>query len=138
MVEQFLRVAAPDRLDPKLRKAITALCPSTSAPYTTTNLMTDSPNSPHPVVIVPGTLATGPIPASAARPTSNAFASDGRVRETSPIAPAASAVTSATPASSTGLSAVPRVWTAHSLTGVGVASMTVEPMARALESPPRV
>ena len=67
--------------------------------------------------------------ARAARTTSSPFARGCRLRDTTPMAAAASAVTTATVESSTGLSAVPRVCTAHSLTGVGVASMTVEPMA---------
>ena len=53
----------------------------------------------------------------------------GFVRATSPIAAAARAVTRATLPSRIGLSAVPKFWTAHSFTGVGVASMTVEPTA---------
>ena len=65
-----------------------------------------------------------------ARAPSRARPSVRRVRATRPIAPARSSVTTATEPMRIGLSAVPNVATAHSLTGVGVASMTVEPTAR--------
>ncbi len=73
--------------------------------------------------------AIAAAPASPARATSRIRASVGRLRETSPIRAAAMAVTRATLVRSTGLSAVPKWCTAHSLTGVGVASITVEPTA---------
>ena len=39
------------------------------------------------------------------------------------------AITTSTSTDSTSLSAVPKVWIAHSLTGPGVRSMTADPMA---------
>ena len=51
------------------------------------------------------------------------------MRDTSPIAAAARTTTRVTLPSRIGLSLVPKFWTAHSFTGVGVASMTVEPTA---------
>ena len=53
----------------------------------------------------------------------------GRRADSSPATAARRRVTTATLPMRTGLSAVPIVRTAHSLTGVGVASMTVEPTA---------
>ena len=53
-----------------------------------------------------------------------------RVRASRPIPAATSRVTTATDPMRIGLSLVPKVETAHSLTGVGVASMTVDPTAR--------
>jgi hypothetical protein len=64
-----------------------------------------------------------------ARAPSRASPRVRRVRAIRPMAPASSSVTSVTDPMRTGLSAVPNVATAHSLTGVGVASTTVEPTA---------
>ena len=68
-------------------------------------------------------------PARAARPTTRMLARLGLVRDTSPITAAARTTTRVTLPNRIGLSALPKFWTAHSLTGVGVASMTVEPTA---------
>jgi hypothetical protein len=62
VVGEFLRVAAPDRVDQRLSGAVAALYPS--APVvpvvTTANLATDSPQSVHPTTTWTGPLATGP------------------------------------------------------------------------------
>ncbi len=52
-----------------------------------------------------------------------------RVRATRPMAPARTSVPRVTEPMRIGLSAVPNWATAHSLTGVGVRSMTVDPTA---------
>src|SRR6476661_62471 len=73
---------------------------------------------------------TAASPARAARTTTSTPARPCRRRATRPMAMAARAVTTATLLSRTALSAVPKLRTAHSFTGVGVASMTVDPTAR--------
>ncbi len=63
-----------------------------------------------------------------------AIPTPSRRRERTPAAAASTAVATPTEASRTSLSEVPNWAIAHSLTGVGVRSMTVEPTARTGET----
>ena len=84
-----------------------------------------------------GTASRGPAvgrstaarPVSATSPTSTSAPRPNRRRASTPPTAASSSAPAETDPTRIGLSAVPNRATAHSLTGVGVRSMTVEPMA---------
>ncbi len=93
-----------------------------------------------------GITSTGVEPARESTATQPAMAAaaiitlpiGSRRRSSSPATAASTAMMSSTITVRNNLSAVPKVWIAHSFTGPGVRSMTVDPMAfRASADAPR-
>jgi hypothetical protein len=115
---------AGERPDPLPTRASTSSRPAATSAATSAGSTASGPGM--------RTRAAAPeTPASATIPTRPIH----RCRAApSPIAAVTSTRTTAMPPSSSGLSAVPKVRTAHSLTGVGAASIAIDPTASSGEA----